>query len=185
VYDWSKRKLLNQFAIGSTPGFGLSSLHIVNQWQGGMILAGSADGIVRLYRNYDPTAGSGPTQLVSAFRVLSETVELRRGAGLVIDWRQEGGTLLAGGDSRVIKAWDAHTESALMDLDTNAEAPVCALASDPTNGARRRMPWFDHIVRIQAGCRMSNGIRSMQGSFTLRGRMICQCDIDVIWDANH
>jgi regulatory associated protein of mTOR len=130
VWDWSKRKMLVTFGNGSTPGYGVTSLHVINQWQGGMILAGSADGVARLYRNYDSEAGAGPPQLVSAFRVLGESVPVKRGAGLVLDWRQPGGTLLAGGDARVIKLWDAHTESALMDLDTNAEAPCCALSSE-------------------------------------------------------
>jgi regulator-associated protein of mTOR len=68
---------------------------------------------VRIYRNYDPGAEQGPVQLVTAFRALTEMLPLKRGAGLVLDWRQQGGNLLAGGDSRLIKLWDAHTESAL------------------------------------------------------------------------
>jgi regulator-associated protein of mTOR len=130
VWDWSKKRLLTTFSNGSAPGFGVSSLHVINQWQGGMILTGSADGAAKLYRNYDPETGGGAPQLVSAFRVLGETVQVRRGAGLVLEWRQPGGTLLAGGDARVIKLWDAHTETALMDLDTHADAPCGALASE-------------------------------------------------------
>ena len=71
----------------------------------------SADGIVRLYRNYDPTLEQGPLQMVSAFRALNEMVQLRQGSGLVMDWRQSAGTLLVGGDSHVVKVWDAQTET--------------------------------------------------------------------------
>lgn len=70
-----------------------------------------ADGIVRLYRNYDPTLQQGPLQMVSAFRALNEMVQLRQGSGIVMDWKQPSGTLLVGGDSRVIKVWDAQTET--------------------------------------------------------------------------
>lgn len=70
-----------------------------------------ADGIVRLYRNYDPSLDQGPLQLVSAFRALNEVVQVRQGAGLVMDWKQAAGTLLVGGDSRAIKMWDAQTET--------------------------------------------------------------------------
>lgn len=69
-----------------------------------------ADGIVRLYRNYDPTLEQGPLQMVSAFRGLNEMIQSRQGSGLVMDWKQSGGSLLVGGDSRVIKVWDASTE---------------------------------------------------------------------------
>ena len=71
----------------------------------------SADGIVRLYRNYDPTLDQGPLQMVSAFRALNEMVQSRQGSGLIMDWKQSTGMLLVGGDSRVIKAWDAQTET--------------------------------------------------------------------------
>ena len=69
------------------------------------------DGIIRLYRNYDPTLEQGPLQMVSAFRGLNEIVQARQGTGLVMDWKQSAGTLLLGGDSRVIKVWDAQTET--------------------------------------------------------------------------
>lgn len=71
----------------------------------------SADGIVRLYRNYDPTLEQGPLQMVSAFRGLNEIVQSRQGTGLVMDWKQATGILLLGGDSRAIKVWDAQTET--------------------------------------------------------------------------
>lgn len=37
-------------------------------------------------------------------------VPLRRGSGLVLDWRQESGVIYAGGDARTIRLWDAHRE---------------------------------------------------------------------------
>jgi regulatory associated protein of mTOR len=70
----------------------------------------TADGHVRLYRNYDPGFEQGPLQMVSAFRALSEVIPTVQGSGLVMDWRQSNGVLLIGGDSHVIKAWDAQTE---------------------------------------------------------------------------
>lgn len=70
-----------------------------------------ADGIVRLYRNYDTSLDQGPVQMVSAFRGLNEVIQLRQGSGVVMDWKQTAGTLLVGGDSRVIKVWDAQTET--------------------------------------------------------------------------
>ncbi len=70
--------------------------------------------MVRLYRNYDPATSSTDVQMVSAFRGLSEIISMRRGAGVVVDWKQAGGFLLVGGDSRIIRVWDAHTEAQLL-----------------------------------------------------------------------
>jgi regulator-associated protein of mTOR len=69
---------------------------------------------VRLYRNYDPTLEQGPLQMVSSFRALHEMIQVRRGSGLVLDWKQSSGTLLIGGDSRIIRVWDAHTETQVL-----------------------------------------------------------------------
>lgn len=49
--------------------------------------------------------------MVSAFRGLTEQVQSRQGTGVILDWKQSAGTLLVGGDSRVIKIWDAQTET--------------------------------------------------------------------------
>lgn len=72
------------------------------------------DGIVRLFRNYDPTLEQGPLQMVSSFRALNEIIQMQKGSGLVLDWKQSTGSLLVGGDSRVIKVWDAQTETQIL-----------------------------------------------------------------------
>jgi WD40 repeat protein len=89
---------------GSTTSYSFSHISVDNS-------TFLADGIVRLYRNYDSTLEQGPLQMVSAFRALNEMVQLRQGSGLVMDWKQSAGTLLVGGDSHVVKVWDAQTET--------------------------------------------------------------------------
>lgn len=71
---------------------------------------------MRLYRNYDPDLGNGPVQMVSSFRALNDVIIMKRGtgSGVVTDWKQQGGTILASGDSRVIRVWDAHTENQIL-----------------------------------------------------------------------
>jgi regulatory associated protein of mTOR len=72
-----------------------------------------ADGIVRIYRNYDPTFASDDRtiELVSAFRALNDITSGKRGSGLVTDWHQATGNLFVGGDARVLRLWDAHRET--------------------------------------------------------------------------
>ena len=52
--------------------------------------------------------------MVSSFRGTNEVLQMQRGIGVITDWRQADGTLLVGGDSRVVRVWDAHTESQVM-----------------------------------------------------------------------
>ncbi len=39
---------------------------------------------------------------------------MRNGSGVVTSWKQAGGFLFVGGDSRIVRVWDAHTESQIM-----------------------------------------------------------------------
>ncbi|EIW63818.1 ubiquitin-binding TORC1 subunit KOG1 [Trametes versicolor FP-101664 SS1] len=148
VWDWIKRRRLNRFFNGNPRGTSITSLHIINQDVGGIILTGAADGMIRLYRNYDPNLCNGPVQMVSAFRGLNEVLQVKRGSGVVTDWKQSGGTLLVGGDSRIVRVWDAHTESQMMDLDTNAESPVTALMSDTGSAPTFLAGFADGAVKI-------------------------------------
>ncbi|KAF9011295.1 hypothetical protein BDQ17DRAFT_1387682 [Cyathus striatus] len=148
VWDWSQRKRLNYFCNGNPKGTTVTSLSIINQDVGGIILTGSADGIVRLYRNYDPTLEQGPLQMVSAFRGLNEVIQLRQGSGMVMDWKQTAGTLLIGGDSHFIKVWDAQTETQGLDLDTNSESPVTAIVSDQGSSQTFIASFADGMVKI-------------------------------------
>ena len=119
------------FNNGNPAGTCITSLTCINQNVGGLLMAGSckclqvriiledsdagtADGIMHLYRNYDATREDHPLQMVTSFRVLPAMVPVRRGSGLVLDWQQNSGTIIAGGDSRSIRMWDAHKERIIL-----------------------------------------------------------------------
>lgn len=120
-----------------------------------------------MYRNYDPTLEQGPLQMVTSFRALNEMVQMRQGTGLVMDWKQTSGTILVGGDARVIKMWDAQTETQGLvrlisifrylratnmcfhkDLQTNSESPVTAISSDNGQGQIFAASFADGVVKV-------------------------------------
>ena len=70
-----------------------------------------ADGVVHLYRNYDQLNTNVPLQMVTSFHALKSLIYVKRGAGLVLGWHQGSGMVAAGGDSRVVRVWDAHQET--------------------------------------------------------------------------
>ncbi|KAH0591317.1 hypothetical protein H2248_001400 [Termitomyces sp. 'cryptogamus'] len=148
VWDWSQRKRLNYFCNGNPRGTSITSLHIINEDVGGIIVTASAEGTIRLYRNYDPTLEQGPVQMVSAFRGLNEVIQLRQGAGVITDWRQSSGHLLVGGDSRIIRCWDAQTETSGLDLDTGSESPVTAIVSDSLSDQTFIASFADGVVKV-------------------------------------
>lgn len=72
-----------------------------------MTLTKKGDGCVRLFRDYD----SPKPTLVTAWRALSQIVQSTYDeSGLVCEWVQARGRLLAGGNAREIKLWDATAE---------------------------------------------------------------------------
>ncbi|KAI0307654.1 hypothetical protein B0F90DRAFT_1621839 [Multifurca ochricompacta] len=149
VWDWSRRRQLTSFCNGNSKRASITSLQIINQDVGGMLLASSADGMIRLYRNYDPATSSTDVQMVSAFRGLGEIISMRRGSGVVVDWKQAGGFLLVGGDSRVIRVWDAHTEAQLLvRSETNSDSPVTAIASERGPSSVLLVSFADGVVKV-------------------------------------
>lgn len=69
------------------------------------------DGVVRLYKNYDQEQAV----LISSWRALKDMEKSNsKQSGLVTDWHQARGYLFTGGDSKVIKVWDAHQELPVM-----------------------------------------------------------------------
>lgn len=52
--------------------------------------------------------------MVTSFRLLPVLVPTKRGSGMVLDWQQNGGVIIAGGNSRIIRLWDAHKERMLL-----------------------------------------------------------------------
>lgn len=105
--------------------------------------------------------------MVSSFRGANEVIQVHRGSGVVTDWKQSGGSLFVGGDSRIIRIWDAHTESQVMvrrsncsykhieasivylqDLDTNSESPVTAIVSDDGSSSQFLASFADGVVKV-------------------------------------
>ncbi|KIY50498.1 hypothetical protein FISHEDRAFT_39035, partial [Fistulina hepatica ATCC 64428] len=148
IWDWKRRHKVNHFPNGNPKGFNVTSLHILNQDIGGIILTAAADASIRLYRNYDPTYEQGPAQLVSAFRGLNEIMHIPNGAGVITDWNQTTGVLLVGGDAQTVKVWDAQTETSVVDLDTNAEAPLTSMVTDYSTGQTFIAGFADGSIRL-------------------------------------
>lgn len=148
VIDWSRRKRLQTFNNGNPVGTNITALSCINQDVGGMLMTGSSDGIVRLYRNLDPSNSNKPLQLVTAFRALPNMVPMKRGSGLILEWQQYQGLILAGGDSRFLRILDAAHEQTVADFSTETESPITALASNPLSPALFAVGFGDGTMKL-------------------------------------
>ncbi|KAK3091702.1 hypothetical protein FSP39_022003 [Pinctada imbricata] len=107
----------------------ITSMDFINPHDNTLLLCGSDDGAVRLWRNCLSETNEGK-ELVTAFQAITEMIPTARRSGLVLDWEQETGTLLASGDVRIIRLWDAQTETKVQDIPTGADSCVTSMASD-------------------------------------------------------
>ncbi|KAI5480372.1 WD repeat protein, regulatory associated protein of mTOR [Pseudohyphozyma bogoriensis] len=134
VYDWEQNKRLNRFTNGTSPSVPISSVRFVNEDDVALVMSGSADGHVRLFRDY---AEPGEVHLVSSFQGIQEqlpTTTKQADAGLVLEWQQGRGQLLMGGNVKFIRVWDAQREVALQDLPTRANSCLTSLTCDQVAG---------------------------------------------------
>ena len=107
-----------------------------------MLMTGSSDGVIKIYRNYESEKN---VELVSAFRALTDLIPSNKNAGLVLDWQQGQGKLLVAGDVKVIRVWNAATEIctnvslpppyvllSILTTSTRTSPPAPAPASPPS-----------------------------------------------------
>ncbi|KAF8509765.1 raptor N-terminal caspase like domain-containing protein [Hysterangium stoloniferum] len=126
VWDWSQRKRLRSWSNGNSSTSNITALRFINDDTDGVVVVGSSDGIIRLWRHDDDE----PVQLVSAFRAIPSLINVKRGPGLVFDWSQTAGAFTVGGDSKEIVVWDATSEGKVESLSTQSNSPLTTLTAD-------------------------------------------------------
>ncbi|KAJ3093182.1 hypothetical protein HK102_003590 [Quaeritorhiza haematococci] len=145
VFNFEDGTRLNTFSNANPPGSRITSLKFINEEDTGILMVGSDEGIVRLYRKYeDPKT----TELVSTWRALSDLLPTTRGSGLIADWQQLSGSLIVSGDVRHIRIWDAERELCVQDIPTKATTGVTSLSSEKHAGHIIIAGYGDGAIRI-------------------------------------
>jgi regulator-associated protein of mTOR len=108
VFDYSgSTTRINSFSNGNPAESKITEVRFINEDDQALLMTGSSDGVIKIFRNYDTRA---KTELVTAFRALTDLVPSNKNAGLVFDWQQGRGSVLVAGDVKVIRVWNAATE---------------------------------------------------------------------------
>lgn len=85
VWNWHQHVRLNSFSNGNKDGTRITSTVFLNEDDVALLMVGSSDGILKIYRNYE---SSRDIELLTAWRALSDLVPPNRGSGLVVEWQQ-------------------------------------------------------------------------------------------------
>ncbi|KAK6353418.1 hypothetical protein TWF696_005383 [Orbilia brochopaga] len=145
VWDWSKGYRLNQFSNGNPAGTRITDVKFINEDDVALLLTGSGDGVVRIYKSYEDDKN---IELVSAWRALTDLLPSNRSSGLVAEWQQGRGALLVGGDMKVIRVWDAPREVCLQDIPARSGSCITSLTSDQVAGNIFVAGFGDGAVRV-------------------------------------
>ncbi|QIW98343.1 hypothetical protein AMS68_003861 [Peltaster fructicola] len=132
VWDWKEARQLCRFSNGNPTRSKVTELRFINEDDQAMLMTGSSDGVIKIYRHYDDPDN---IELASSFRALSDLVTSdNQSAGLVFDWQQGQGRVLVAGDDRVIRVWQAGHELCIADIPARSGSCITSLTSDQVEG---------------------------------------------------
>ncbi|KPI37031.1 WD repeat-containing protein mip1 [Cyphellophora attinorum] len=146
IWDCEKKEQLNRFSNNNPEGTRINDARFMNEDDHNpLLMVGSSDGVLKVYRHYnDPEEVS----VVAAWRALTELLPSNRNAGLVFDWQQGQGRVLAAGDMKIIKIWNAATELCVADIPARSGSCVTSLTSDQVAGDVFVAGFGDGVVRV-------------------------------------
>ncbi|KAF3071409.1 Target of rapamycin complex 1 subunit mip1 [Trichoderma lentiforme] len=145
VWDWKKQGRLNKFSNGNPEGSKISDMKFINEDDQAILMTGSSDGVIRVYRNYD---SEQDIELATSWRALTHMVPSNVNSGMVFDWQQATGRVLVAGDVRVIRVWFAGHETCTMDIPARSGSCVTSLTSDQMTGNIFVAGFGDGAVRV-------------------------------------
>ncbi|KAJ5891175.1 Target of rapamycin complex 1 subunit mip1 [Penicillium subrubescens] len=145
IWDWQNHKRLNQFSNGNPVGSKINEVRYINEDDQALLLTGSSDGVLKLFRHYESARN---IEIVTAFRALPELIPSNRNAGLVLDWQQGQGKALVAGDVKVIRVWNAATEVCTNDIPARSGSCITSLTSDQVAGNIFVAGFGDGAVRV-------------------------------------
>lgn len=145
IWDWKKHGRLAKLSNGNPPGSKISDMKFINEDDQGLLMTGSSDGVIRVYRNYEREKQA---ELASAWRALTDMVPSTVNSGMVFDWQQVSGRVLVAGDVRVIRVWYAAHETCLTDIPARSGSCVTSLTSDQMTGNYFVAGFGDGAVRV-------------------------------------
>eukprot|EP00339_Tiarina_fusa_P008681 CAMPEP_0117002690 /NCGR_PEP_ID=MMETSP0472-20121206/4270_1 /TAXON_ID=693140 ORGANISM="Tiarina fusus, Strain LIS" /NCGR_SAMPLE_ID=MMETSP0472 /ASSEMBLY_ACC=CAM_ASM_000603 /LENGTH=870 /DNA_ID=CAMNT_0004703111 /DNA_START=1121 /DNA_END=3733 /DNA_ORIENTATION=- len=129
VWNWEESAKVNSFSNQNGSNTRISSLCLANTQSQFLVLVGSSNGIIRVWRDV-----SEKPKLVSAWRALSDSSSPThsRRSGLIFDWNQANGHLITAGNAPIIRIWDVERELSIQDVPTGTETTcVTSLSHQP------------------------------------------------------
>lgn len=134
VWDWQQGSVVTKFCNGNPFGTKITDLKFLNEDDLPLVLTGSSDGVVKIYKNFHCDGDNDPVETVAAWRALTDLLLTSKSSGLISEWQQLRGSLLVSGDVKIIRVWDAPRELCVLDIPARSSSSITSLTSDQVAG---------------------------------------------------
>jgi len=133
VWDYEKGDRKSTFSNKNPAGSRMTTSFWINESSSSHLFVGCDDGSARIWKGV--VAGNGDISerspdLLSAFFAVPDVQTGQQGrSGLICEWQQKTGTLIAGGNAKSLRCWDLAAEKCCRTVDTETEACVTTLTT--------------------------------------------------------
>lgn len=170
VWDWENNQVVKKFSNGNPFGTKITDIKFLNEDDSPLMLTGSSDGVIKIYKNFHNYENYGTTsnggiirdedgdddieeeekkvELVTGWRALTDLLLTSKSTGLVSEWQQSRGSLLVSGDVKIIRIWDAPRELCLLDIPARSSSSITSLTSDQVAGDIFIAGFDDGTIRV-------------------------------------
>ncbi|CAI0423975.1 unnamed protein product [Linum tenue] len=145
VWNYEEAALLNGFDNHDFPDKGISKLCLVNELDDSLLLVGSCDGNIRIWKDYSIR---GKQKLVTAFPSIQGHKPGSRSLNAVVDWQQQSGYLYASGEVSSVMVWDLEKEQLINSIPTSSDCSVSSLSASQVHGGQFAVGFVDGSVRL-------------------------------------
>lgn len=151
IWDWELNKVVRKFSNGNPFGTKITDLKFLNEDDVPLLLNGSSDGVVKIYKNFHISEQDEPdkkVELIVSWRALTDLLLTSKSSGLISEWQQSRGCLLVSGDVKVIRVWDAPRELCISDIPARSSSSITSLTSDQVAGNIFIAGFTDGTLRV-------------------------------------
>ncbi|XP_024383773.1 regulatory-associated protein of TOR 1 isoform X3 [Physcomitrium patens] len=145
IWDYDANEVINTFENHINPDKGISKLCLLNELDDSLLLVGSSDGSVRVWKDYTQ---KDKHRLATSWQAVQGHRPGARGVSAVVDWQQMTGYLYASGQISFIMAWDLDREQLVSRIPSPSDSYVSALAACQTHHAHVITGSGDGSVKI-------------------------------------
>ncbi|ELR12837.1 regulatory-associated protein of mTOR, putative [Acanthamoeba castellanii str. Neff] len=146
VWNWVESRAESAFSNGNPPGTRISAMALVNPYDDSMLLTGTNNGVVRVWKNF-ADRDEGQPQMISSWTALPDMIP-RVGPGMVLDWQQQTGMLMTSGDVGIVRVWNMERELAIQDMATGSDCCVTSIVSQTGNAQVLVAGCADGAIRL-------------------------------------